>query len=232
MEARDHPVKALIVADGDVSPAAVSALLADGEPALVVAADGGALKAELLGLAPDVVVGDLDSLSPATVERLRAGGTEVQLHPRAKDASDTQLALAEAVRRGASRLIIVGGLGGRRVDHSLANLLLPTLPDLAGCDVVLLDGATSVRVIGGDAPAAVELTGRRGDIVSLLPLTPTVEGVTTDGLHYPLAGEPLLQGSSRGLSNVMEADRAAIRTRAGRLAVIHAPGAAAEVGDG
>lgn len=224
-------MKALIVADGDVSAAALAAALGapdEDQPVLVVAADGGALKAEKLGLPPAVVVGDLDSLAPAVVERLRRDGVEIQAHPPAKDRSDTELAVLEAIRRGADQLIIVGALGGRRIDHGLANVLLLTLPELAGRDVVLLDGQTALRVIGVDGAGHVTLGGRPGDIVSLLPLSPTVQGVTTDGLRYPLADEPLEQGSSRGLSNVMLGARADVATRSGRLAIIHAPREAGE----
>jgi thiamine pyrophosphokinase len=218
-------VKALIVADGDVSAQLTRAeALLQGEPdarPLVLAADGGAHKAELLGLRPDVVVGDLDSLSPASVERLRGQGVEVQQHPRAKEESDTELAVREALRRGARQLVILGGLGGLRLEHSLANVLLLTLPELAGCDVTMVDGPSVVRVIGGRGADRLELEGEEGDLVSLLALSERVEGVTTTGLAYPLDDEALLQGPSRGLSNVMQASNASVQTRGGRLAVIH-----------
>ena len=145
-------MKALIVADGDVSAGVLNhpLLSADGKRLLIVAADGGAAKAELLGLRPDVVVGDLDSLAPETRERLRADGVDIRAHPADKDESDTHLALREALARGASQLVLIGALGGVRPDHALANLLLLGLPDLAGRQVVLLDGPSSVRVMGLD----------------------------------------------------------------------------------
>lgn len=225
-------VKALIVADGDVSARDLDDPLlrsddGSGRP-LVIAADGGALKAESLGLVPDVVVGDLDSLSPETVDRLRAAGVEVQRHPAQKNESDTELAVREALRRGARQLFIVGALGGLRVDHSLANMLLLTLPELAECETVVRDGPASLRVIGGNRPARLELDGRRGDIVSLLPVGERVDGVTTSGLAFPLRDESLDGGFSRGLSNVMHEGRATISLRAGRLAVIHTTGGAPE----
>lgn len=216
---------ALIVADGDITSQSLShsrrLAAGDDRRPLVVAADGGALKAELLGVLPDVVVGDLDSLSPASVDRLREMGVEVQQHAREKDASDTELAVLEALNRGARRLAIVGGLGGLRLEHSLANILLLTLPELDGCDAVLVDGASALRVIGANGADRLELEGRAGDLVSLLPLSEQVTGVRTTGLRYVLHDEPLIQGRSRGLSNVMDQVRATIATRAGRLAVTH-----------
>jgi thiamine pyrophosphokinase len=222
------------VADGDVPTALPDRLAGDhrGQRPLIVAADGGALKAERLGLRPDIVVGDLDSLSTSEVERLRQAGIEVLAHPPNKDHSDLELAVREAIGRGASELVIAGALGGRRLDHALANTLLLVLPELAAIDVVLIDGEATLRVIGSGGPGRLVLTGTAGDLVSLLPLSPDVQGVTTDGLLYPLADEALRQGSSRGLSNVMLAGRAEISTREGRLAIVHSPRQLAERADG
>jgi thiamine pyrophosphokinase len=222
------------VADGDVPAALPDRLAGDHreQRPLIVAADGGALKAERLGLRPDIVVGDLDSLSTSEIERLRQAGIEVLAHPPAKDHSDLELAVREAIGRGASELVIAGALGGRRLDHALANTLLLALPELAAIDVVLIDGEATLRVIGSGGPGWLVLTGTAGDLVSLLPLSPDVQGVTTDGLLYPLADEALRQGSSRGLSNVMLTGRAQVSTRDGRLAIVHSPRQLAERTDG
>jgi thiamine pyrophosphokinase len=221
-------VKALIVADGDVSAGTLEhpLLSAAADGLLVIAADGGALKAEQLGLRPDVVVGDLDSLAPETVGRLRRAGVEIVQHQADKDESDTELALLEAISRGARELIVVGGLGGLRIDHSLANMLLLNLPRPDGCEVVLLDGLASLRVLGVAGQDSLGLEGQPGDLVSLLPLSERVEGVRTEGLAYRLDDETLEQGPSRGLSNVMRGQQATIHSRSGRLAVIHSPGQA------
>ena len=213
-------MEALIVADGDVpTREAVDRLLTPHGADLVVAADGGALKAEALGFRVDVVVGDSDSLAPAHVERLRAAGAEVVVHPVAKDESDTELAVREAIGRGATALTIVGAFGGARLEHTIANVLLLALPDLAGRDARLADGASEVRLLDGDATLTID--GQPGDFVSLLPLAPVVAGVTTDGLAYPLQDESLTQGPARGLSNVLTGGRATVSARTGRLLVVH-----------
>jgi thiamine pyrophosphokinase len=213
---------ALIVADGDVpSRATIDRLFAPAaqRDLLVIAADGGALKAVALGLRLQVVVGDADSLSSADADRLRADGVEVLVFPPDKDESDTELAVREALHRGAERLVIVGAFGGRRFEHALANVLLLTLPELRGRDVCLADGASVLRVLfGGER---LEITGQPGDYVSLLPLTEEAAGVTTEGLAYPLLGATLSQGPARGLSNELSGVRASVSLDAGRLAVIH-----------
>ncbi len=213
-------MNALIVADGDIPPrAAIERLLPAGGPDLVVAADGGALKAAGLGWTPHVVVGDADSLPAAAADELRRSGAEVVIHPVAKNESDTELAMREAIARGAATVLVVGAFGGSRIEHTIANLLLLCLPGLGDRDVRLADGSSVVRLLQGGATVTIE--GEAGDFVSLLPLTPVVDGVTTRDLLYPLVDEPLHQGPARGLSNVLTGARATVSTRTGRLLVVH-----------
>lgn len=129
--------------------------------------------------------------------------------------------MREALARGAESIVIVGAFGGDRLEHSVANLLLLTLPELAAKDVALVDGPSTVRVIGGPGPGRLNISGGVGDYVSLLALSERVDGVTTSGLRYPLTDETLLQGPTRGLSNELSSDHAEVATRNGRLAVIH-----------
>ena len=210
---------ALIVADGDVPPRPQVERLLGGAPQLVIAADGGALKAEAIAFPPSVVVGDADSLDAAQVERLRATGAEVVIHPTAKDESDTELALIEALDRGATRVVIVGAFGGRRLEHTLANVLLLASERLKGRDICLADGASTLRVMHDGE--TLEIQGAPTDYVSLLPLTWHVSGVTTVGLRYALSDEMLEQGPARGLSNELTAGSATIQVGKGRLAVVH-----------
>ena len=212
-------VVALIVADGDVPARPAVDRLLGGAPQLVIAADGGALKAEALGYPAHVVVGDADSLEPAQAERLRDAGAEVVVHPAAKDESDTELALNEALNRGATRVVIIGAFGGKRLEHTLANILLIASERLTGLDICLADGASTLRVMHDKE--SLEINGDAGDYVSLLPLTRQVSGVTTAGLRYALTREMLEQGPARGLSNELLAGAATVHIDQGRLAVIH-----------
>jgi thiamine pyrophosphokinase len=212
-------LNALIVADGDIpTRAAVERLLGPDGAQLVVAADGGAAKAIALGFRPDVVVGDNDSMSPDTEAQLRADGVEVHVYPAAKDESDTELAVREALDRGARSIVIVGAFGGARLEHTIANLMLLAMPELAGVYARLADGASEVYLLR-DGQAGF-LHGLAGDFVSLFPLTPTAE-VTTIDLEYELHGETLTQGSARGLSNVMTSKEASVLLNSGQLLVVH-----------
>jgi thiamine pyrophosphokinase len=212
-------VVALIVADGDVPTRADVERQLGGSPQLVIAADGGATKAEALGCPARVVVGDADSLAPAQIENLRATGAEVVIHPAAKDESDTELALGEALNRGATRVVIVGAFGGERLEHTLANILLLASERLKGRDICLADGASTLRVMHDNE--SLEIAGEPHDFVSLLPLTKHVSGVTTGGLRYALTRETLEQGPARGLSNELDGASATVQIDQGRLAVVH-----------
>jgi thiamine pyrophosphokinase len=228
------PLRAIVLADGDgPERAALDARWPDWarDIALVIAADGGAMLAEALALRIDRWVGDGDSLPSAEIERLRATGVPVDLVPSEKDESDAELAVVAAVRAGATDLTILGGLGGPRLDHALANIALLAHPVLAGRAARLLDATTRVSLVTAPGDGAgdrarsetAEFVGRAGDIVSLLPLSPMVEGIVTTGLRYPLRDEALALGPARGLSNVRTDATATISVREGRLLVIESP---------
>ena len=208
-------MKVVIVASGDLPPGS-EAHLASAD--LVIAADGGAAGAERLGRRPDAVVGDLDSADPALIEGLERAGVRIERHPADKDASDAQMAVEAARGAGATRIVLLGALGGERADHAVANLLLLGAPDLAGLDARLVHGPDTVRLLAGDEE--LELDGSPGDLVSLLPVGGTAHGVVTRGLRWALDGDDLPAGTTRGLSNEVVEAPASVRITSGRLFVI------------
>lgn len=221
------PRHALVVADGDVPlRAALDAAWPgwDAGVADVIAADGGLVRARLLGLHAHLLVGDLDSLSPSLAAAAEAEGIAIHRAMVAKDESDAELALLEAVRRGATRVTVLGAFGGLRLDHTLANLWLLAHPALAGVDIVLLDARSRVTLVTAPArdgsPVHRPLPGPVGATVSLLPLGGDVTGITTAGLRYRLRDEPLRTGPTRGLSNIRVVPDAAVTVRDGRLLVV------------
>jgi thiamine pyrophosphokinase len=223
-------MQAIVLADGEVGTresldaAWPGWLDAD---AIVVAADGGARHVTSLGLAMDAWVGDGDSLGEAGIEALRAAGVPVHRVATAKDESDTELALRAVLERGATRIVVLGGLGGARLDHALANVGLLANPALRDIPTTLLGPRARVSLISAPGPdgRAVRrpLPGPIDGLVSLLPQGDGVVGVTTSGLAYPLADEPLPAGPARGLSNVRTVADAWVEVRAGRLLVVEGP---------
>ena len=209
-------LRAVLVASGDPLPVDARWL---NEADLVVAADGGAAWLASIGRRPDALVGDLDSVDLDRVRRLEADGVVVERHPIDKDTSDCELALAYGLRQGADGIVMLGALGGGRLDHELANLLLlagsPSAPDH---ELRIVRGSTSLR--GLHPGQSLTIVARPGSLVSLLPVGGDAEGVATSGLRYPLRDEPLPMGSTRGLSNVVVAESASVQLRAGTLLVI------------
>ncbi len=191
------------------------------EAGAVVAADGGLDRAAALGLSVDVVVGDLDSVDPGALAAAEAAGTRVIRHPEAKDATDLELALDEAVALGAQRVLVVAS-GGGRLDHLVGSLLLLGAERYAGLTLDALVGDAVVHVVRGERTIA----GEPGALLTLLALGGAATGVVTEGLEYPLAAETLEPGSSRGVSNVFVETEARLTVATGVLLAIR-PGAAA-----
>lgn len=181
----------------------------------IVAADGGANHLMEMGILPEIVIGDLDSVDEDTLFELTNAEVKIEQYPEDKDETDIELALRYAVDLRPSAILIVGALGGR-LDQTLTNLSLLTDPTLPGIDIRLDDGMEQVFFCRKQA----DVHGRSGDIVSLIPWHATVEGVTTEGLQWPLYSETLYPDKSRGVSNVMLTDEASIHIRSGLLLIV------------
>lgn len=187
----------------------------------VIAADSGLEAAQHLGVAVDLVVGDLDSVDPDTLRRAVSAGASVERHPAAKDATDLELALAAAAARGPRRIVLYGGWGGR-FDHLLGNTLALAAPALDGISVEWHADEAVVHTCRAATP--VTIRGAAGDVVSLVPLGGEAAGVTTRGLAWALEDDRLEPGSTRGISNEMTDDTAHVDIESGIVLVVHNPG--------
>jgi thiamine pyrophosphokinase len=201
----------VIAGGGPLRPELAS--LVTGAP--VLAADGGLDRALELGFEPEAVIGDLDSVSASALVDAEARGLRVARHPTAKDATDLELALDEALALSPQRVVVVVD-GGGRLDHLLSALLLLGSRRFADVELDAQVGDALVHVIR----SARALEGKVGETISLLALHGAAEGVTTEGLAYPLGGETLEPGSSRGVSNVFTDERAHVRVRHGVLLAV------------
>ena len=178
---------------------------------LVMAADSGYDAAISLGYAVDVLVGDLDSITTDPIP----GHVVIERHPRDKDQTDLDLALELALRDEPSRVVVVGGTGGR-LDHELAtaSLICDERWSEVELDWVSSRGRAHVirrrRIVQGDV----------GSIVTLLPLGGPVTGLTTRGLRWELAEATFEPGTTWGVSNEMQTPIADIKVRSGCLLVV------------
>ncbi len=182
----------------------------------ILCADGGTLHALALGLTPHLIVGDLDSLPAGVQAELAAQGVPVERHPVKKDQTDLELALAAAVRRGATEILILTALGGR-LDQQLANLLLLTRPEWAGVRLRLAEGNQQAWLLRG--PDALTLTGAPGDTLSVVALSETLTGLSLRGVEWPLRDATVPRGSTLTISNTFLRRQAHIEL-AGGLALV------------
>ncbi len=209
-----------VILGGDF-PRSLGSVLAADPPQGVVCADSGANHAYAFGVVPQVVVGDGDSISPPALAFCCNQGVEMKRFPPQKNETDGELAMEEALHRGAEEIWLFGAFGGR-LDHQLANI------ELAAAYV----DRCVIRMIGDDFTASflqgcqrVAVEGEVGDTISLIPLTPVVEEVTLVGFQYPLNQYLVRFGCSRTMSNVIMQQPAFVSMTSGLLMVIRYPAA-------
>jgi thiamine pyrophosphokinase len=184
---------------------------------IIICADGGLRHAMKLRVLPRAIIGDLDSISRSTIWELIEAGVRIMRYPAEKDRTDLDLACEYAFSLNPSSVTVLGALG-RRSDHFLANVFLlvkywnPRVP-------LHLIGRREELFLTGSTGTLHESPGTR---VSLIPLSPSVEGITLEGFSFPLKGETLSFGDTRGVSNVLSKGKGSFSVREGHLlAVVH-----------
>lgn len=185
---------------------------------VLIAADGGLNHFLRLGLIPQYLVGDLDSVTPQQVGEVRAKGCRVEQYPVEKDQTDLELALLRVIAEEPEEILVFGALGGR-IDQELANLSLLLMPELIDTNVRILSEKEQIFLI----TSTNEIRGKPGDRVSLLPWGGPAVGVSTQRLKYPLEFETLTPDRSRGVSNVMLEETARVSVESGSLLCIYSP---------
>lgn len=207
--------RALIFVNGELrNPQALADLMRPDD--VLIAADGGARHLLKLERLPDILIGDLDSLTLEEVQHMEEQGVRIQRYPTDKDWTDLELALRFAVESSYSSIRLVAALGGR-LDQTLGNLYLLTQEKFKELDIALDDGQECVQIIRHE----LHLIGKPGDRVSLIPIDEKVTQVSTRGLRWPLHNETLNRHSTRGISNELLKNQASITIDTGLLLCIH-----------
>ncbi|WP_265444610.1 thiamine diphosphokinase [Acetivibrio straminisolvens] len=185
------------------------------EADFIVCADGGALHLQRLGIKPDVLLGDFDSIEDKHLEYYKEQNVEIFKFPSEKDMTDTELAVDTVIDKGYKDIVIIGGTG-TRLDHTLSNIFLLKQMLDRGVRGRIVNEYNEIFLISH----SVEIEAEEGCYLTLLPLTSKVEGITTKGLYYPLKGETIEMGSTRGVSNCFVAKTAQISITSGILIAI------------
>ncbi len=180
----------MVVCNGEVLPKKRVKLLLEGNP-FIVCADGGANKARKLGIIPDVIIGDLDSIAPAT----RTFYSEVKtIRVESQDSTDLEKALDYLLKYHYRNVVVIGAMGGRP-DHSYANFSILKKYHKR-LHLLFLDSSCNIRILDRNSEFDLPI----GSVVSLMPLG-RCDGITTKGLQFPLSNESLELGVREGTSN-------------------------------
>lgn len=166
--------------------------------ARAIAADGGMAHAEALGVTPELWVGDFDSTSAELTAKYAA--TPRLPFPAEKNFTDGELAIEQAIERGARRLVLVGAFGGERTDHAVSHLLQAVTLAERGLDVVLTSGVEEAVAL---LPGSRDLELPAGSLFSVIAFT-ALTGLSLSGVKYPLDKAQIAFGASRTISNVAE----------------------------
>ncbi|MFO7635868.1 MAG: thiamine diphosphokinase [Clostridia bacterium] len=202
-------MKALVISGGTMLPLSMAQAYI-GNADLILCADSGADHARAYGIVPDIILGDMDSVSEKALDTT----AKIFPHPPEKDDTDTKIAVDKAMELGAGQIDIICGTGDR-LDHTMANIwLLAYMADRNVSGRVV--DARNVILLCRDR---LELTGKEGAFVSILPFSDRVEGVTLTGFRYPLKNQSIPRSWTQGVSNEIMGETGVIQVREGTVLV-------------
>jgi len=185
---------------------------------IIICADGGARHARELQLVPNLIMGDMDSIEPMLLDEM-SKSIKTEIFPTEKDFTDSELIAVKAVELGCTSLIFIAAWGSR-MDHSLANIMLMERLALDGCDCIMTDGVNFIYSVTKNITLDIK---NAAAMVSLLPSTQIVKGVSTRGLKYSLNKKDMRRGENIGVSNYLVEENAEISIEEGILLVVLSP---------
>ncbi|ADD02565.1 MAG: thiamine pyrophosphokinae [Thermoanaerobacter sp.] len=207
-------MRVLIISNGDIKDYNFYKNLTK-EVDIVICADGGANHAYQMKLKPHLIVGDLDSIKEEVLEFYKNKGVKIEKYSPMKDETDTQLAMIKAIELGAKEIIFTG-VFGERFDHSYANLSLLLYLLNRNIKGKIINEKNEIYLID----KFLEIEGKKGELLSLIPYSKDVKGIYTKGLFYALSGQSMDLEMPYGISNVFIEDKATIKIEEGLLLVI------------
>lgn len=186
---------------------------------LVIAADGGLAHCDSLGIEPDYLVGDFDSVDSARLEKI--SGRTVRL-PRQKDDTDTLAAVKLALSENCTEFVFLGALGGTRPEHSIANLQTLLYLSNRGCTGTIVSQNTAMTTLHSGT-LVLEKPENPPYYISVFAMGGSASGVTIQGLQYPLENAVLTPDYPLGISNefLPENSTAEISVKSGTLVVVY-----------
>jgi len=209
--------RAIIFVNGNLSDTSEAKnIITDND--CLIASDGGVKHVLKLGLVPQIIIGDFDSISRSLQKKLKNKKIEQIKYSVKKDKSDFELAIDLCLKRKFQEIIIIGILGDR-IDHMIANIFLIAKIQTQNpkIKIKIFEGKNEIFILNNE----IIITGKIGDEISIIPVSDKLEGIITEGLEYRLKNEELMFGSTRGISNVMKKTSIKILIKKGVALVEH-----------
>jgi thiamine pyrophosphokinase len=204
-------MRAIIILNGDIRDYAFHRKIVKKDD-FVICADGGAKHAQRLGLIPDLIMGDFDSVSE---DELKKFHKSQKIKDTDQNHTDAEKAAAYALKHGASEVLFMGAFGNR-IDHTLA--VIASLKTF-NVKAKIIDENNEIFAVKG----SIEIRGTPGMIISFIPLE-NVSGLTLEGFKFPLTKSNIKMGSSRCISNQMLGNSASVKIKKGSLLCIKTRG--------
>ena len=209
-------MKIIIIVNGDIKNIEYTkSIIKTGD--YIICADGAANHALRMDIVPNIIIGDLDSISEQSRLYFENKSVKFEKFPAKKDKTDTEICVDYAIEIGATEIIFLGAIGSR-FDHSLANILMLYSIIKKGVKASVVNENNEIYI----TDSQIDLEGEIGDLVSILPIHKDAIGVTLSGLEYSLENFNMEFGASRGISNVMSEKKCRISLNEGVLLVIKA----------
>lgn len=210
-------MKACILLNGEVDNLDyIKNIIDNNDYRYIICADGGAKHLYKLNIVPNYIIGDLDSLEESIINYYKNKGVDFKKFPKRKDETDAQLCIHLAKDLKVSEIHLLGALGGR-IDHTIANINLMYYIKELGVNPIIKSKVEDIYMIDSEF---INIMGKRGDIISIIPSKGDVSGVTLKNLEYPLENATIKYGNPIGISNVMKSNQCSIKVKNGCLIIV------------
>ncbi len=192
-------MRAVIIGNGNLLDSEFIRSKINGDD-FIICADGGYNKAVQMGIRANVIIGDLDSITDFDND------IEVIKYPAKKDFTDGELCIDFALQKGFDEILFLC-MSSSRLDHTINNIFM-----MSKCKKAMMaDEENEIYILNDN----LEITNKKGKILSIIPIENDLEGITTKGLEYPLKNETLFFGACRGNSNIINDDLCTISIKKG-----------------
>jgi len=206
--------KALLVLNGefDLNKKELKLIIQKEGIDFIIAVDGGSNKLRKLELLPDLIIGDLDSITEENKAHFRKENVEIIKHPVEKDQTDSEIAVDYCKGNNFEQLYLTAALGGR-IDQQLANLNLLEYIYQIDLEARIISDRIEIAIIDQKK----KFLAKEGYRLSLIPQSSTVCGLSIKGCKYNLEDQDIFRSKSRGISNLIENNQAEVKLKSGLL---------------